>query len=117
MARTKKQFTEKEISKIERLVAEGNSFRYICSYVGLTDRAVRNRSDLMDAINKGKAKANSQVLKTMYKMATRGDNFKATKWWLAVHEKMIEPTVEINSAEEMTKLNIALTNDETKEAS
>lgn len=82
MARPK---LEIDTSRVEELAAQGLSQAEICLCLGISeDTLTRRKADsaaIADAINRGKAKAASEVANVLYLKATKDRDLGAIIWW------------------------------------
>ena len=80
------EFTEDDLSKIEKLAGYGLDMEKIAMLWGKCERTfyryLKNNDTFKQAIQRGRAMANSKVAQTAYEMATSGESEGMTKFWL-----------------------------------
>lgn len=74
-----------DISRVEELAAQGLSQAEICLCLGISEDTLTRRkqdaADVADAINRGKAKAASEIANVLYLKATKDKDLGAIIWW------------------------------------
>jgi hypothetical protein len=82
MPKTKIQI---DILQVEKLAAQGLSQGEICLCLGISEDTLTRRkqdsADIADAINRGKAKAASEVANVLYLKATKDKDLGAIIWY------------------------------------
>ncbi len=83
--RPKVELTEKEIKQIELMAGFGLSEEKIALVLEINHRTLRRRKKdseiVAEAIERGKAKAEMTVAKTLFQMATEGNSLSAVIWY------------------------------------
>lgn len=78
------KFTPEVIARIEMLAGVGLTIKQICLMVDVSDRQlqenVKLREELSSALERGKAKAQGNVGKSLYERAVKGD-VNAIRWY------------------------------------
>lgn len=86
--------TSEDIKKIETLAGYGLSIARIAGVFGISKATMERRQseypDVSEAIEKGRALAESAVTQTAYKMAVSGNNTAMTIFWLKTRAKWRE---------------------------
>lgn len=122
MARTKKAdicpLTPEQIRDAGRLYGLGLTHNQLAAFFGAKRRTwtnwINRWPELKAALQEGDAKATSQVVGTLYKMATNGKNTAATIFWLKARRVMSDyrdfrGEHELEIANEQTKTKITWT--------
>jgi hypothetical protein len=71
--------SDRDRSTVRVMVAGGVEQMHICAVLKISVRSLRRHFGR--EIAAGAAEANAAVIASLFRMATRGDNFPAAKWW------------------------------------
>jgi hypothetical protein len=80
MANHSKDLTDKELDEIETMAGLGLRFEDIAAVKGMSDDTLKKYA--ADRLQRGRAKAKTQVMQTAYKMAVSGKQPAMTMFWL-----------------------------------
>lgn len=92
---------EINISRVEELAAQGLTQVEICLCLGISeDTLTRRKHDLADlaaAINRGRAKAASEVANVLYLKATKDKDLGAIIWWEKTRRGLSDRVQQVNT--------------------
>jgi hypothetical protein len=90
MPRETRLLTDAEIRQVETMAGIGLKVEQIAAVIGISkpsfDRRQADQPGVSDAIERGRAKAASSVLQTLFKMAVSGKCVAATIFWAKTRE-------------------------------
>jgi transcriptional regulator with XRE-family HTH domain len=97
-----------DISQVEKLAAQGLSQSEICLCLGISEDTLTRRkqdsADIAAAINRGKARAASEVANVLYLKATKDKDLGAIIWWEKTRRGLSDK-VQQNVTVDVTKLS------------
>ena len=102
MANHSKDLSEKELDEIETMAGLGLRFEDIAAVKGMSDDTLKKYAT--DRLQRGRAKAKTQVMQTAYKMAVSGKQPAMTMFWLKTRACWRENQQEASLTKEQSAL-------------
>ena len=116
----RRQLTDQEIKLLEKYCALRLPMSVICNLLEMGETPildqVKKRDEVRRAFYGGRAKATTEVHRTLFEMATKDKNFQALKFWCMTREEgfKLKSTLELSGPDGKPIESRELTKDELK---